>query len=70
VYFHWQFYAHHREFPTQSVVLDMAPGGLDGNAGVLMISTKDTLRSPGEDRNLLIREVEIVGLPFRGWLTC
>ena len=61
MYFHWQFYAYLQEFPTQCVALDMTPGGLDGNAGILMVSTKNALRAPDEDRNLLVREVAILG---------
>lgn len=60
-YFHWQFYLCLREFPTQSVVLDMTPGGLDGNTGILMVSTKNIVPTTDKDRNLLIREVAILG---------
>jgi len=60
MYFHWQFYLHLREFPTESVVLDTTPGGLDGNTGILMVSAQNTLRATYEDRNLLIREVAIL----------
>ena len=58
VYFYWQFHLHLREFPAQSVVMDMTPGGLDGNTGVLMVSAQNSLRTTGEDRDLLVREVQ------------
>jgi len=61
VYFHWHFILHLREFPHQSVVLDMTPGGLDGNTGILMASSQNTLQPACSDRCLLTREFTIQG---------
>jgi len=41
--------------------MNMTPGGLDGTTGILMVTTENTLRATGEDRNLLIREVAVQG---------
>jgi hypothetical protein len=61
VYFHWQPYFQLRGFPKQSVVSDVTPRGSYGNTGVLMVTTQKILRATGEDRNVLTREVAILG---------
>jgi len=55
VYFHWHFVLNLREFPDQSVVLDMTPGGSDGNTGILMASSQKILRPACLDGCLLTR---------------
>jgi hypothetical protein len=67
--FHWQFYASFEGFPAQPVVLDISPDGLDGGTGTLMVSTQNSMRVTGEGRNLLVREVAILGLLSTGWST-
>jgi hypothetical protein len=59
VYFHWQLFLPLREFPTQSVVLDMTPGGLDGTTGILMASTQNALQPHYSDPNILTHEVAV-----------
>jgi len=41
--------------------MNMTPGGLDGTIGILMVTTENSLRVTGEDRNLLIHEVVVQG---------
>ena len=59
VYFHWHLSLHLREFPAQTTALDMTPGGLDGNTGILMASTQATLWPAGSDGCLLTREYTV-----------